>query len=567
MIRAHRVAATAQDDASLISGWNIAPNVAYSVALTPGATSCGVFLFAASGALVASGAALVGTEQPCVLIPQSGQTIGMIDAELGWHLTLTTIGTELQRTIRINPAVDLPDEIHPIYGEDGMALVRATAGIDGASHYFDDLIVTCPLGLGAGLGDVASVPVDGSAVVGQVESITWTGTPNGASEQAVIRRHVAIAPAPAVAPPAPPVVANDTGATDAATTTSGNVLANDASGLTVTAVNGLSASVGVDVAGNNGGLFAIDANGAWTFDPDGDFSLLTGSETADTSVAYHASDGVAEASATLTITVSAAASSTPWTPAEITGAVWVDADAATLDGTAVTTLTDKKGGTITATQGTPANRPTLVTDVLNGQPVIQFDGNDWLSFGTAMGKPANFTVFVVGMFASMGAKVNMCGSGNSAGASATYWGDIGVGRTANDGKIEYFFSDGPNYSFGRSTNAVITSGNWFLCCRRYTNGQDRVVDRVNGTSQSVTKNDGTATSNGGTAFQYSLGRSGEWNGQYFPSGSRLKGFVCAPSAISDADAARLEGYYAHLCGLASLLPSGHPYKSAPPYVE
>jgi VCBS repeat-containing protein len=565
MIRAHRIAATAQNDAGLIAGWNIAPNVEYSVTLTPGSTSCGVFLFSSAGALVASGAALVGTANPCVLAPQSGQTVGMIDTELGWHLLLTTTGTESQRTIRINPAVDLPDEIHPIYADDALALVRATAGIDASAHYIDDLTVSCPLGLGAGLGDVVSVPVDGTAVVGQVESITWTGTPSGASEQAVIRRHVAIAPAPAVAPPAPPVVVNDVGETRADETTSGNVLTNDATGLTVVAVNGLSASVGASVAGSNGGVFTIASNGAWTFDPDGDFAILVGSETADTSVTYHASDGASEASATLTITVSSGAA-VLWTPAEITGAVWVDADAATLDGTAVTTLTDKNGGTITATQGTPIHRPTLVTDALNGQPVVQFDGNDWLSFGTVLGKPANFTVFVVGMFASMGAKTNMCGSGNSTGASATYWGDIGVGRTANDGKIEYLFSDGTNYSFGRSTSAVITSGNWFLCCRRYTNGQDRVVDRVNGTPQPVTKNDGTATSNGGTAFEYSLGRGGEWNGQYFTNGSRLKGFVCVPSAISDADAARLEGYYAHLCGLASLLPSGHPYKSAPPTI-
>jgi len=369
MIRAHRVAATAQDDASLVSGWNIAPNVAYSVALAPGATSCGVFLFAESGALVASGAALVGTEQPCVLIPQSGQTIGMIDAELGWHLLLTTVGTEAQRTIRINPSVDLPDEIHPIYGEDGLALVRATAGIDGAAHYIDDLTVTCPLGLGAGLGDVASVPVDGAAVVGQVESITWTGTPNGASEQAVIRRHVAIAPAPAVVPPAPPVVVNDAGETAADETTSGNVLTNDTSGLTVTAVNGLSANVGVAVAGNNGGVFTFASNGAWTFDPNGDFAALTGSDTANTSVTYHASDGAGEAGATLTVTVSAGGIETD--------PMWADVALLIQAPETGSTIADAKGKTV-AVQGN-----TVVSNAL-GYPTILFDGNgDRLDVGTA----------------------------------------------------------------------------------------------------------------------------------------------------------------------------------------
>lgn len=309
MIRAHRVSATAHDDASLISGWNIAPNLPYVLRLLPGPASCGVFLYGEDGpTLIATGAALTGTAQPCVLIPQTWQTIGMIDGELGWHLLLTTTGTESQRTIRIGPAVDLPDEIHPIYGDDDMALARATAGIDEAAHCIDDVTVTCPLGLGAGLGDVVSVPVDGVAVVGQVESITWTGTPDGAIEQAVIRRHVAIAPE-AFVDATPPTVADDTGATDAATATSGNVLTNDASGLTVVAVNGLSANVGAAVAGSNGGSFTIAADGSWTFTAAGAFAALTGDQTATTSVTYNASAGGLEGMGTLTVTVSAAPSS------------------------------------------------------------------------------------------------------------------------------------------------------------------------------------------------------------------------------------------------------------------
>jgi len=412
MIRAHRVAATAQDDAGLISGWNIAPNVSYSIAMTPGTTSCGVFLFAESGALVASGAGLVGAEQPCVLIPQSGQSIGMIDAELGWHLLLTTVGTEAQRTIRINPAVDLPDEIHPIYGDDALALVRATAGIDGAAHYIDDLTVTCPLGLGAGLGDVASVPVDGVAVVGQVESITWTGTPNGAQEQSVIRRHVAIAPEPYVAPVpvVPPVVADDTGETVADEPTSGNVLTNDEPGLTIVAVNGLSANVGVAVAGSNGGLFVISSTGAWTFDPDGDFAVLTGSETAETSVTYHASDGVSESMATLTITVSSGGVATdPY---------WADTglciNASGADGS--TTITDEKGNAITR------NGDTQI-DTSLGYPAIEFDGSgDYLSIADAAALrlgTGDFTmeVFLYSQtFADIGG-ANRCPLAKGAGAS------------------------------------------------------------------------------------------------------------------------------------------------------
>lgn len=303
MIRAHRISATAQDDPSLVSAWNVAPNIAYDLRLLPGTISCGVLLYNADGQLVASGAALTGTGQPCILIPQTGQTIGMIDAELGWHLLLTTTGEEAQRTIRINPSVDLPDEIHPIYADDDLALARATARIDSSAHYIDDVTVSCPLGLGAGLGDVASVPVDGAAMVGQVESVMWAGKPNGAQEQAVMRRHVAIAPA-AFVEIVPPVVTDDAGATTNIAPISGNVLANDAIGLTVAAVNGLSSNVGVVVDGDNGGVFVIASDGAWTFDPEADFASLGQAETQTTAATYHASDGVAESMGTLSVVVS-----------------------------------------------------------------------------------------------------------------------------------------------------------------------------------------------------------------------------------------------------------------------
>lgn len=304
MIRAIRPNAMAQDDASLVSGWNISPNVAYVVQLNPGSSACGVLVYSEDQtAIIASGAGLVGTDQPVILHPYFGQTIGMVDTDLGWHLLLATEGTEYPRTIRIGPAVDLPDEIHPIYADDDLSVVRATAGVDDHAHYIDDISVTCPLGFGAWIGDIARTPVDGTPVDGQTESITWIGTPNGTSDAAVIRRHVAIAPEPWADPPAPPIVVDDTGTTASTATTAGNVLANDNTGLQVVAVNGLSASVGVAVDGDNGGTFVIAADGSWTFDPTGDFALLVGDETAETSVSYHASDGMSEAAATLNVTV------------------------------------------------------------------------------------------------------------------------------------------------------------------------------------------------------------------------------------------------------------------------
>lgn len=371
MIRAIRPNAMAQDDASMISGWNIAPNVEYFLRLLPSSVSCGVFLYAADGAtLIASGAALAGTGQPCILIPQTGQTVEMVDADLGWHLLLTTTGTESQRTIRLGPAVDLPDEIHPVYGEDGLAMVRATAAIDTAAHYIDDITVTCPLGLGAGLGNVVSVQVDGATVVGQVESITWAATPDGTTEQAVIRRHVAIAP-DAFVEVTPPTVADDSGTATHLAGASGNVLTNDATGLTVVAVAGLSSNVGATVDGDNGGTFTINANGSWTFDPDGDFALLEDSETADTSITYHASDGTAEAMATLTVTVSHANTA----PVAVDDAATTDA-ATTTSGNVLTNDTDADADSLTVSKvsGSTSNVGVAVAGSSGGLFTIASNG-------------------------------------------------------------------------------------------------------------------------------------------------------------------------------------------------
>ena len=211
MIRAIRPSAVARDDASLLTGWNIAPNVGYTVSLSATTSAVVIILSSADGsALIGSGLALVGTDQPVIITPMTGQTIGMVDADLGWHLLVTTSGTEGERTITIDPMVDLADEIHPIYTDDDMALARATAAINSGASYVDDVSVNCPLGIGGGIGAVASAPVDGVAVVGQVESVTWSGTPDGTIETAVIRRHTPIAPEAYEPPLPPPILVDDT---------------------------------------------------------------------------------------------------------------------------------------------------------------------------------------------------------------------------------------------------------------------------------------------------------------------------------------------------------------------
>lgn len=169
--------------------------------------------------------------------------------------------------------------------------------------------------------------------------------------------------------------AADTAETDSETIAFGNVLLNDEntgfSVLIVSAVNGLSGNVGQIVAGSNGGDFVINADGSWTFDPDGDFAALSGSDTATTSVTYHASNGGAEASATLTVTVSAA--SAPTDP--LWAYVSLCINPTGVDGS--TTITDAKGATLSIGPGLEID-----TDVL-GVPAILNAGANGITASNA----------------------------------------------------------------------------------------------------------------------------------------------------------------------------------------
>lgn len=552
MIRAIRPSAMARDDASLVADWNVAPNLAYTLILLPGAASCGVLLYDDDGStLIATGAALVGTAQPCVLIPQTGQTVGMVDADLGWHLLVTTAGTESQRTIRLGPAVDLPDEIHPVYGDDDIALARATAAINEAAHYVDDITVTCPLGLGAGLGDVVSVLVDGVAVAGQVEGITWTATPDGTTETAVIRRHVPIAPEPVVEPAPPPFVADDAAETDAATPANGNVLANDDTGLAVVAINGLSANVGQSVPGSTGGVFVIGPDGSWLFDPAEDFAELGQGETAGTSVTYHASDGHAESMATLTVTVTGVESEPVlWTPADITTAAWwdvADDDTRVLDGSAISQLADKSGNSRHATMvGT--SRPTLVGYAAN------FDGvDDYMDISVPQASPSHIFDVVDTTDSLSGYRCSM----NRSYAGAPYPPALYLSSATGAYR--------PTMYWGTSDAIIDTQARQDLRVQEYRLAPGVVGLRANGGAEH--------TASHGQAVVSTWTSISTINTYSQQAKFRLHERIVVNAALDTSTRQKVEGYLAHkwdaLLGvtmLADALPSDHPYKSAPPTI-
>ena len=70
------------------------------------------------------------------------------------------------------------------------------------------------------------------------------------------------------------------------------------------------------------------------------------------------------------------------------------------DGTGVGTWTDLSG-TNNATQSTSSNQPTFTANILNGNPVVRFDGiNDFVSFTT--GAYVNLEYLAITLFKSVG---------------------------------------------------------------------------------------------------------------------------------------------------------------------
>ncbi len=138
-------------------------------------------------------------------------------------------------------------------------------------------------------------------------------------------------------------------------------------------------------------------------------------------------------------------------PTDIAGCqLWLHADSLSLsDGDPVATWTDSSGQGNNATQGTSGTRPTFKTNILNGLPVVRFDGSKRLD-GSVSISGDTMTAFVVAQLGSGGSVV---GRMLSLGAS---------GAESPSNNISRFF-DNALYQRGAANSlAGITQGVWFL---------------------------------------------------------------------------------------------------------
>lgn len=121
---------------------------------------------------------------------------------------------------------------------------------------------------------------------------------------------------------------------------------------------------------------------------------------------------------------------TPFAPTDIAGlTLWLNADAIVglVNDDPVATWEDESGNNDDATQGTGANQPTYKTNIVNGLPVVRFDGgNDYLQTTSLTAQ----TLFIVCNHGDGATFSNYRRLIQPTAAAFHYYGDNGTGNYA-----------------------------------------------------------------------------------------------------------------------------------------
>jgi len=205
-----------------------------------------------------------------------------------------------------------------------------------------------------------------------------------------------------------------------------------------------------------------------------------------------------------------------------------------VDGDNIDLVTDQSAGAHNATQTTAANRPQFRSNTLNGYSVAEFvaGGADFMTFGTGMGRPADYTEYAI-MWTRSTSSQYVLGSIDSLGTSAKSWGWLNL--NVSSGKAFTVFGDDSVQSRTDTSNTEIEQRKWFAIAIQHTNGEDHSHIYINGKAPAYTKTSSNTTLSTGIAQNFSIGRVGDVTGTYFDG--MIARFI-AYSAAHDATTIR-----------------------------
>lgn len=254
---------------------------------------------------------------------------------------------------------------------------------------------------------------------------------------------------------------------------------------------------------------------------------------------------------------------TLWTPANITTALWLDAaDASTIIivSDAVSQWNDKSGNGRNATQSFAPYRPALTSAGLNGLNVVTFDGtNDTLTIlGTTGSSVATLlAVWRLNEIAPTQAQTHSnpritdfkTGSGGLQLLASNTSAAIHTKSSAYQGSL----TATRWFAYGLQTELTATVFQLLATTMRRNGSLVLAV-----TPEDPVGEAGSVSTLGARSDAASF------------ASTYLRGLIAElvliNSVASTTDIEKAEGYLAHKWGLTGSLPSGHPYKSAPPTV-
>jgi len=231
----------------------------------------------------------------------------------------------------------------------------------------------------------------------------------------------------------------------------------------------------------------------------------------------------------------------PWTPAEITTALWLDAadsDTITLNGSNVSQWDDKSGNAFDLTQGTSAAQPGYLENEINGLNVIQFSSAKWLGKTDRPTASAASVFFVLKhdsaetrhiIFGNRATSSLWIQAADSGSTNTSVYGSSGTPSTYYNGSLQSSLNRGTAFSTFDGAAAVASIIN---CSFSNSNWTTRFA--VNGYSSDT----------------WPIDKVGE--------------IIIVGEAVDTDTRQKIEGYLAWKWGLEANLPSGHPYKDAAP---
>jgi hypothetical protein len=245
-------------------------------------------------------------------------------------------------------------------------------------------------------------------------------------------------------------------------------------------------------------------------------------------------------------------------PRDILGCVlWLDGSdtsTITLNGSNVSSWSDKSGNGYSVNQSTSANQPVYATKLLNGLPGIQLSSTRYLyQIGSNMPNftsSSSTTVFIVAKngssYTSFGWNLISSIWFNGV-ATSRYHFSFGLGTTNN---VTLYPNSGSSVSL--NSNAIIG----------FTISESGNSINVNGV---LTNYSGTAAASADNSTWFQIGdyRGASCN-EFYVTNENIYEFIGFDTALTTAQRQQVEGYLAWKWGLVTSIPSTHPFKKFRP---